>query len=413
MSINWRRNLLLVWVSQFIGLMGFAFAMPFAPYYIQELGVKDPVKLKLWVSVYAAAAPLTMAIFAPIWGAVADRYGRRVMLLRANFGAAFVLVAMGSVRSVTALVLLRLLQGSLTGTVSAAQTLVSVYTPVEKTGFALGTLSAAVFSGNMVGAFVGGIVADHFGYRSAFLIAGILLMAAGMMVLIGVEEQFLRPARTNVPKGQWLDLQFSQLRPALPILLLIMGMAFVRQFDSAMLPLLVQEIQGSIVGAATKSGTLSAIGGVAGLLAGVILGRLADRVSPPKIAKASALGAGLLEIPMATAHCFLALFAARFGMVFCAGGLDPVFQIWLAKSTPQDRRGTVFGWAVTVKSIGWVFAPLLSGAVASAFQIRAVFLVGGCCFFLLIPAIGLVARKLSGNPISGGLSCDNRGVTGS
>ena len=94
--VNWKKNLAVIWLSQFLSIMGFSFAMPFAPYYIQDLGVTDPVRLKLWISVFAAAAPLTLAVFSPVWGALADRYGRRIMLLRANFAGAVVVVAVFS-----------------------------------------------------------------------------------------------------------------------------------------------------------------------------------------------------------------------------------------------------------------------------------------------------------------------------
>jgi len=102
--VSWKKNLVVIWISQFLSLMGFTFAMPFTPFYMQELGVTDPDELKIWVALFATAAPMSLAVFAPIWGMVADRYGRRPMLLRANFGAAVFLALMGSVDSVGLLV---------------------------------------------------------------------------------------------------------------------------------------------------------------------------------------------------------------------------------------------------------------------------------------------------------------------
>ena len=124
-------------------------------------------------------------------------------------------------------------------------------------------------------------------------------------------------------------------------------------------------------------------------------GRLADRVPPPKIGKMSALGAGLLMLPQGLAHSFLLLFGCRFGMVFCAGGLDPVFQIWLSRVTPEHKRGVVFGWAATARSMGWVVAPLVSGVVASALGIRSVFFIGSLLFFGLVPLISVVVKRLA------------------
>ena len=324
--VNWKQNFAVIWLSQFISIMGFNFALPFAPYFIQELGVTDPVRLKMWVAVFAASTPLTLAVFSPIWGMLADRYGRRVMLLRANFAGAIVLALMGTVRSVELLILLR---------------------------------------------------------------------ASGLLVTFGTTENFVRHIPEIEDERSPVRAHWADLGPALPILILIVAMAGARQFDQAMLPLLVQDIHGSIQGVSIWTGSLSAFCGIAGLLAAPLLGRLADRVPPPKIGKMSALGAGLLMLPQGLAHSFLLLFGCRFGMVFCAGGLDPVFQIWLSRVTPEHKRGVVFGWAATARSMGWVVAPLVSGVVASALGIRSVFFIGSLLFFGLVPLISVVVKRLA------------------
>ena len=393
--VNWKQNFAVIWLSQFISIMGFNFALPFAPYFIQELGVTDPVRLKMWVAVFAASTPLTLAVFSPIWGMLADRYGRRVMLLRANFAGAIVLALMGTVRSVELLILLRLMQGVFTGTMTAAQTMVSVSTPSHRSGFALGALTAAMYSGAMVGAFVGGVFADWFGFRGTFFAGGLLLLGSGLLVTFGTTENFVRHIPEIEDERSPVRAHWADLGPALPILILIVAMAGARQFDQAMLPLLVQDIHGSIQGVSIWTGSLSAFCGIAGLLAAPLLGRLADRVPPPKIGKMSALGAGLLMLPQGLAYSFLLLFGCRFGMVFCAGGLDPVFQIWLSRVTPEHKRGVVFGWAATARSMGWVVAPLVSGVVASALGIRSVFFIGSLLFFGLVPLISVVVKRLA------------------
>jgi DHA1 family multidrug resistance protein-like MFS transporter len=251
-----------------------------------------------------------------------------------------------------------------------------------------------MFSGAMVGSFIGGVFADVFGFRGTFYAGGILLLSSGLLVAFGTAENFVRHIPDIEDGESPIRAHWRDLGPALPILVLIMAMAIARQFDQAMLPLLVQDIHGSIQGVSIWTGSLSAVGGIAGLLAGPILGRLADRIPPPKIGKMSALGAGLLMMPQGLAQGFLLLFASRFGMVFCAGGLDPVFQIWLSRVTPEHKRGAVFGWAATARSIGWVVAPLVSGLVASGLGIRSVFFVGGLLFFCLVPVISAVVKRL-------------------
>jgi len=393
--IEWKRNFVMVALSQFFSMMGFAFAMPFAPYYIQQLGITEPNELKMWVALFTAAAPLTLAVASPIWGALGDRYGRRLMLLRANFGGMLVLFLMGMAPNVQMLIVLRLAQGVLSGTMNAAQTLVSVQSPTHRSGMVLGTLSAVVFSGLMCGAFVGGLFADWFGYRMAFLASGVLLLLAGLLVLLGTREKFVRPMEEEADSMEdRVRMFWGKIGPALPILALMAAMGFALHFDLAWLPLLVQEIHGSLKGAAFWTGSLMAVSGIAGFLAGPIIGRIADQIAPPRIGKISACGAGLMMIVVGFSHGFAQLFMGRFGATFCAGGLDPVFQIWLSKTTPAASRGFIFGWAATAKALGWMMAPLASGAVAWIFGLRAVFFAAAVFFFLLIPLITLIVRYL-------------------
>jgi len=394
-SVNWKTNLAVIWVSQLLSIAGFFFALPFGPYYIQELGVHDPSRIKFWVALFGAAPPLSLAIFSPLWGVLADRYGRRLMLLRANFGAAVVLGAMSMVHSVEALIILRLLQGALAGTMVAAQAMVAAYTPERHSGMALGSLSAAVYSGSMVGTFLGGVLAEYFGYRPVFLASAILLVSAGLLIFWGAREDFIRPQTGPSERGKRPKRAFADLRHVWPILLLLGAMSFARQFETSFFPLLIQQMLGTLQGAALWTGSLSAIAAVAGFLAGIVFGRLADLFRPPKIAQIALVFAGVFMFFHGLAPTFLFVGAARFGMTFCAGGLDPLFQSWLARETPPEKRGAVFGWSATARSTGWFIAPLISGLVASGFGIRAIYFVGACLYVLLLPLILWVARQLA------------------
>lgn len=390
MRVNWKRNLFFVYFSQCLSITGFTFALPFVPYYMQELGVTDPDKLKVWVALFGAGAPLSLAVFSPVWGTLADRFGRRIMLLRANFGAAIFLYMMGMANSVGWLVFLRLLQGVLTGTMSAAQTLVAAHTPQHRSGFALGLLSSGVFSGGMFGAFFGGVFADTFGYRPAFFVGASLMLLAGCLIFFGTHDPFVPPARTASSREAAFQRTQRKLLAALPVLCLLSSLTFVRRFDLSFLPLLVQEIHGSLAGSATRSGSLNAVAGVAGLFSGLLFGHMADRNSPRKIGIACAVGGALFMAPQAWADSFQPLFAARFGLAFCAGGLEPVFQSWLSDCTPPEERGVIFGWSASARSIGWMVAPLVSGMVAWGFGLRAIFLAGSACFLAVAVIIHMV-----------------------
>jgi DHA1 family multidrug resistance protein-like MFS transporter len=393
---SWRRTYISIWISQFISIVGFAYALPFSPYYIQELGVTDPVQLRIWVALFAAATPLTLAISSPLWGAASDKFGHRLMMLRATFCATVVLGLMGLVKNVESLIFLRLLQGALTGTFTASQIMVATYAPPERSGRALGSLSAAVFSGAMFGAFFGGLTSSFFGYRTVFFIGSGLLLLSALIILFGTAEERTAPdsAVTHDPENGNSPSRNAFLL-AIPILALIAGVSLVRQFDMAMMPLLVQEIYGSLEGVSIYTGILFAISGVAGFMASTWMGRLSDRVHPARIGLLSTIGAALAVIPMGIATSLWVLYPARFAMMFGAGGLEATSQIWLSKVTPKEHKGLIFGWASTARSIGWVAAPLISGGIAAGFGLRPVYYVNAALFLMMIPLILWTRKRMS------------------
>jgi DHA1 family multidrug resistance protein-like MFS transporter len=398
----WKRTVTAIGVSQFLSVAGFSFSMPFAPYYLQTMGVREGGALHFWVSLFGAALPLSMAISAPLWGILADRHGRRLMLLRANVAGAVVLTAMGLVASPTQLIVLRFAQGLFTGTITAAQALAAAEAPADRVGRVMGVMSAAVYSGGMAGAFAGGLIASQFGYRVAFFASGAMLVLATLLVWFGVTEHRVpgtaetapptvpapRPAHSAfpiphsaLPQGRW-----ARLRPALPLLTVIGVVALVRQFDNAWLPLLVQQFSGSLPQATRWTGAIGGACAGAGLLAGLAAGRLSDRWPAGRLAALAAVGAGLCMLPQAAATGIGVLAGARMLMTFCSGALEPILFTWMVRTTPEATRGAMFGLATTARCLGWIVAPLLAGLLAEELGLRAVFW-GAAVLFLALPLL--------------------------
>ncbi len=393
--------MVLVWMSQFLSIMGFSFALPFAPYFLQEeLGVVRHGELQMWVALFSFSTAVTMAIAAPLWGMLADRFGKRVMLVRANLAGAVVMSLMGAVQTPLMLIALRTVQGALTGTMTAAQAFLAGEMPRERRGLAVGGLSAAVFSGSMAGAFLGGFVAHWLGYRVAFAVSGVLLLVAGLLVLCCTRETVVPASRSHPADGlpESARVRWSALPATLyGVLAMIGAIAFVRQSDLAFLPLLVQDIHGSLDKVSLWSGWLNACGSVAGLLAGLATGWLSDRLNPMRLVVLAAVVAAVFSGWQMAVHSFAALFPVRFGTVFFAGTLEPALNAWLAKHVPEERQGVAFGLASTTRSIGYALGPLLAGAVA-VINLRAVFGVSALGFLGLAAmfAAGLRMHRKSG-----------------
>lgn len=402
-STGWKRQMVVIWISQWLSIMGFSFAFPFVPFFLQaDLGIVGEDNIAFWVSMFAFSTAVSMGLAAPFWGALADRFGRRIMLIRATLCGAACMSLMGGVRSAGVLIFLRTVQGALTGTMTAAQAFVSGEVPPERRGLAIGGLSAAVFSGSMSGSFVGGFVADRIGYRAAFYCSGLLLLVSGLLIVFATRETAFVPTPRQPKKSAEPPATpiWRSLTPSIWIALgLIALLSFIRQQDMPFIPLLVQKILGSLDEASLWTGWVNATGSVAGLLAGLLAGWMADRLSPRRIL----LTAAALAIGFASAQgvvgSFATLFPIRFMTVFVVGFIEPTLNAILAKQTPESCQGRVFGWASTTRSIGWALGPLLAGWLVADQGLSSVFFAAGIGYallFLLLLVLPIARARKNG-----------------
>src|SRR4030081_723126 len=132
--VGWERTAWIAATTQFFTLIGFGLGLPFLPMYVQSLGVHERAEIAVWSGVISGSAALTMAVMAPIWGVLADRYGRKPMLVRSMIGGAIVIAAMGFVGDVWQLLGVRLVQGAVPGSQAAAAALVASATPAHSVG---------------------------------------------------------------------------------------------------------------------------------------------------------------------------------------------------------------------------------------------------------------------------------------
>ena len=185
----WKRNLYSLWAVEFLAVLGMALVLPFLPFYIRDLGVRELDDVKRW-SGFIYAAPFFLAVFTgPLWGWLGDRYGRRMMLVRAVFGFALTSFLMAFAQNVTQLFFLRLIQGGVAGFIAATLAIVATTTPREHMGYAMGILQTSLTTGGVIGPLVGGFLADLIGYRNIFFLTGGFGFLAGFLVLLLVREE--------------------------------------------------------------------------------------------------------------------------------------------------------------------------------------------------------------------------------
>jgi DHA1 family multidrug resistance protein-like MFS transporter len=325
-----------------------------------------------------------MAVAAPIWGVLADRYGRKIMVVRAAFSASVLIGLMGLATSVYQLLALRLLQGMFTGTVSASQALVSSQTPRKRLGFALGVMQTAVFVGNSVGPLLGGLVAQLIGFRQSFGAGAVLLLTCAVLVFLFVREEPHFAERRDEPRPNIL----AGMRQALvaPALLSMIASLFAVQFAITqvypILPQFIQLLQGTAGHAAVATGLILAGAGAAGALSSTTVGWISDRIGHKTILVTAAAAACLISIPQAFVQTTWQLGALRVCDGFALGAMLPSASAILAGLVPPERRGAAYGLAASANSIGIAAGPLTSAAVVAVSGIRSVFftaaLILGC-----------------------------------
>ena len=390
---SWRRTLAALWLAQTLTIIGFSLRTPFLPFFVAELGARDLRTQVLWAGAINAGGAAVMAITAPLWGALADRYGRKLMVLRAMVAGSLTIGLMALATSPWQLFALRLVEGGFTGTVTASTTLAASTVPKERLGFGLGLMQMAVFSGSAVGPLIGGVLADQIGYRATFVLAGSLLLVSALFVAFLVEERF-EPPRRRAGHGEtggetWRLL----LAPAL--LGIVVSLFALRAASMALqpiVPLLVEQLARGSSAVNSLAGLAMGVSGMTSAVAAVGLGRLSDRIGqrPLLIASGALAAATFLPLGLTTQVWQVIVLQALFGIA--SGGMLPTANALVARLTPEGRRGTVYGFTTTASSLGAFVGPLVGTALAAGLGLHAPFLVIGLA---LAVTVAWVARTLS------------------
>jgi MFS transporter, DHA1 family, multidrug resistance protein len=391
-AISWQRNLYALTLASFFMFMAFGFVFPFLPLFIQnDLGVPDLNQVEVWSGVTAFGQSIVLSLFSPIWGALADRRGRRLMVLRVAFSGAVVIGLMGLSQNIWQFFGLRVIQGALTGVVAASTALASSFAPRERLGYSLGLIQMALFAGNAVGPLLGGAVADHVGYRASFAVAACLFIAAGVTTLLLVREDFVTPPAGETSTGLRGLLQDIRARGRDRQLIVMMLVVFSIQYGAnvvlPILPLFVQQLDAG-GSAATLTGVIYTVAGVVAAVSSVGLGRLGDRIGHRRVLIVLALGAGLFYIPQAFVRSVLQLIVLRGLLGFFDGGLLPSANAIISAGTHGEGRGshgTTYGLIYLATGLGFGLGPLSGGFIAATLGIRSVFLITA----LILLALGV------------------------
>ena len=389
---RWKRNAIILCLAQLLTLTGFSSYFSFIPFYIQELGVSDYQEVLSWLATFSSGAAVAMMFSAPLWGSLADRYGRKMMLIRATAAGAILAFLMGLAQSPLQLVILRILQGAFCGTVSASLTMVTTETPEEHLGMWLGMMQTTQFVGHAVGPLIGGLAADAFGYRTVFTISSIMMALSVTMVTFLVKERFQPRKKTARSASGRERIATLLTRSTVALLLLLGSVRFATAVLSPILSLYVQSLSADATRIATLAGAVTSVAAITCSLSALAIGRLGDKLSQKAVLIVCSVGLALLQIPQAfvSSASQLLIWRALQGVFY--GGTMPTANALLAKSTPSSRRGTIFGLATSVMAGGRALGPIVGAGVAGAWGMPSVFLVTAAAFAVISAIAGFMVK---------------------
>jgi MFS family permease len=344
--------------------------LPFLPLYVQQLGVSDAAAIVQWSGVVYGATFLTAALTAPLWGRLADRYGRKLMLVRASLGMAIVMSLMGSAHTIWQLLILRLITGLLGGYASGSMVLVATQTPKSRTGWALGVLSSGIMAGNVVGPLLGGSLPSLIGIRSTFHAAGAIIFLTFIATVLFIKRD-TPAAKDRASQGT----SWSAIPDKRPVVAMLFTGMLLMLANMSIEPIITVYVQTLVPVAQTAfiSGLVMSGAALGSILSASRLGKLADRVGHWNVIVASLAVCAVLLIPQALVTTGWQLIALRFAMGLALGGLLPCIASVIRHSVPPSVAGTMLGYSTSAQYVGQVTGPLAGGFFGGHFGMRSVF----------------------------------------
>ena len=387
---TWKRTVYISLVCVFCTAFGVSQLAPILPLYFHDLGVQTPEAMSLWSGLATGATYIIVCLAAPFWGRVADKKGRKITLIRSSFGMALCNVLIAFQTTPEGVVLIRLVQGLVSGFYSASITLIASESPIERTGWALGLLASANLAGSLIGPLLGGYIADTVGIHNDFIIVGALMGLAGVLATIFIHENY-------VPKPNPEKLSIRKLKEQIPefnsIVALCVASFIYAICIMSLQPVISVYIKG-IVPSDTENlafiaGAVFSAMGIAQLMSSSPLGKLVDKIGPRKVLVVSLIYVGILNIPQAYVSDVYQLAIIRFLQGFGLGGMLPALNTYLSSKTPREFTGQVFSYNQSCLFFGYFLGSVGGASLMAWLGFTTLFWVSGGLFIISALWIGL------------------------
>ncbi len=372
----WRTNRRALPVANLVCSLGFGLAWPFVPLMVRGLGVQE--NLLTWVGNMLLVFYLISFAVNPIWGSIADHYGRKPMVLRAMLGMGFAMMLVPLAPTPMWFAALFMLIGVFNGFTPAGMALLVANTPPTRIGSSVSLAQTGGLVGQALGPAVGAALAALIDRQHwLFWISSGLMLSGGMLVVLFVHE--VKQLAPGPWRPQWLgSLRELLVVPRIGLLFLLAFLFSVMWHGSvtniSVFVLQLLEAQGADAGEeAFWIGAAAMALAFSMMVAMPLWGRVLDRVGPARVLAFSAAATVVTHLPLLVLQTPLQLVLARVAFGLTAAAMPPaIFQL-LRIHAPPGKDARAISWATAFTFIAMGLAPFFAGLIGPVLGLRAYF----------------------------------------
>jgi MFS transporter, DHA1 family, multidrug resistance protein len=378
---DWRLLLALFLLAGIVESQSFGHLGAFTPLFLGELRVPAS-QVGTWTGILSALGFVIGLPLLPFWGVWAEKYSRKLVIVRSAYVEALILTLAGLSPNVWVLALARFLGGFVLGNTGVMLALLADVTPRKRLGLAVGLASAGFPIGSSVGPYLGGLITQHYGVRTLLMVDGVASLAIGLLLTLTVRDE-PRIAQVARSAGVMIRQAASDIVTS-PVVSRLFILYFLAMFGGALaqpfVPLLLTKLYLAAPGAhadlvPTMIGTSLTIAGVAMAIATPIWGRLGDLIGRWRILPVCLAMVTVYLAVASVASTLLTVQAAIVVNGLFLSGVPTTILALLATLTPRDRRASVLNFSLLPSQLSWFLGPFV-GAGLVAFGLRVPFMVG-------------------------------------
>lgn len=387
---HWQRNSYAMAAASFCLALGFGVSVPFMPLVLRDIGATG--NLETWVG-YAFGSYFGLSFFlTPLWGVVADHFGRKLMVLRTSMGMGLIYFLLPFAPNLTWFLVLFFLLGTTNGFIPATQALIATNTPRHALGRSLSLVQTGQLFGGAVGPAVGAALAPLLpDYRYLLFVSSGLLLTAGTIALVMARERHERPAGP-FELHVFRDIAQVWRIPSLKLLYFIQfTYTFTYLGSNSIISVFTLEVleDNGITGGAAVDYWVGAVAlalTVSSAAAVPLWGRLIDRFGPRRMLVLGLAVGTLASWPVVVVQTPWQLVAARLLLGLMAVGVGPAGLALVRHNAPRGMEARVMAYGAAFGMLGIGGGPFIAGQIGPLLGLRA--------FFALNTVILLVALLL-------------------